>query len=191
MLTGRDVQPLEWTIRSASVEDAAQLVEIYAPYVLNTCVSFETEVPSVAEFASRIRESLDRYAYLVCEAQGEIVGYAYGSMFRARPAYRYSASVSVYIRQAFHRRGIGKALYEKLFERLRELGFYTLVAGIALPNPASVGLHRAMGFRDVGVYHNVGYKAGQWRDVMHLEMPLRGYDTPPGETGRDKGGAQE
>ena len=133
------------------------------------------------DFAGRIRHSLDSYAYLVCEAQGEIAGYAYGGMFKARAAYRYSASTSVYIKRAFHRQGIGKALYTELFNRLRERCFYTLVAGVALPNPASVGLHLAMGFSQIGVHHNIGYKLGAWRDVLWLEKALRAYDTPPGE----------
>lgn len=172
---------MQWSIRGAAMEDAAQLLELYAYYVENTCVSFETEVPSLAAFASRVKESLENYAWLVCEAQGQIVGYAYASAFRARGAYRYTASPSVYIKEGFHRLGIGRALYEELFKILRERGFYTLVAGVALPNPGSVGLHRAMGFQEVGVYHNVGWKAGAWRDVMHLELPLRAYDTPQGE----------
>ncbi len=173
---------MEWIIRSAAGGDAEQLLNIYAPYVTDTGVSFETEVPTVAEFTARMRESLERYAWLVCEVRGEIAGYAYGSMYRARPAYRFSVNISVYIREGFHRQGIGKALYEALFERLRERGFYTLIAGVALPNPASVGLHRALGFREVGVYHNIGYKAGRWHDVLHMELPLREYGTPEGET---------
>ena len=170
-----------WIIRSATAGDAAQLRAIYAPYVSDTCVSFETEVPTAAEFAARIRESLSRWAYLVCEAQGEIVGYAYAGPHRARTAYRYSADVSVYIRRDFQRRGIGKALYTALFERLKARGIYTLFAGIALPNLGSVGLHKAMGFHEVGVYHRAGYKAGRWIDVLWLELPLRAYDTPPDE----------
>ncbi len=172
---------MEWSVRSAVPQDAAQLLAIYAYYVTNTCVSFETEVPPLAAFTRRIQESLERYAFLVCETRGEIVGYAYASAFRARQAYRYTASPSVYIKEGFHRLGIGRALYEALFDSLRKRGYYTLVAGVALPNPGSVGLHRAMGFREVGVYRNVGYKAGGWRDVMHLELPLRPYDTPQGE----------
>lgn len=172
---------MEGSIRSATAEDLAQLRDIYAYYVENTCVSFETEAPSLEEFAARVRESLERYAWLVCEIRGEIVGYAYASAFRARQAYLYSASTSVYIKEGFHRQGIGKALYEALIDSLRKRGYYTLVAGVALPNPGSVGLHRALGFREVGVYHNVGWKAGGWRDVMHLELPLRAYDTPKGE----------
>lgn len=173
---------MEWSIRDAVPGDAAQILAIYTPYVTDTCVSFETEAPSAREFARRISESLERYAYLVCEAGGEIVGYAYASEYRSRPAYRYSANTSVYIKQGFHRQGIGRALYETLFDRLRERGFYTLIAGIALPNPASVALHRAMGFREVGVYHNIGYKLGEWRDVLRLELPLRAYDAPPDHT---------
>ncbi len=173
---------MEWTIRDALAGDAAQILAIYAPYVTDTCVSFESEAPSLEEFTRRISESLKTYAYLVCEADGEIVGYAYASLYRARPAYRYSANTSVYIKRGFHRRGIGRALYEQLFDRLRARGFYTLVAGIALPNPASIALHRAMGFREVGVYHNIGYKHGAWRDVLRLELPLRDYGVPPAET---------
>jgi L-amino acid N-acyltransferase YncA len=172
---------MEGSIRSAIVEDAARLLDIYSHYVENTCVSFEMEAPSLEEFTARVRESLERYAWLVYEVNGEIVGYAYAGPFRARGAYRYTASTSVYIREGYHRQGIGKALYEALFGVLRGRGFYTLVAGVALPNPGSVGLHCAMGFCEVGVYHNVGYKAGGWRDVMHLELPLRAYDTPAGE----------
>ena len=172
---------MEWSIRSAAVEDAAQLLDIYAYYVTDTNVSFETEVPALAEFTARVKDSLEHYAYLVCEAGGKIVGYAYASAFRARQAYRYTAGTSVYIREGYHRLGIGRALYTELIERLRALGFYTLIAGISVPNPGSVGLHRAMGFREVGIYHNIGWKAGGWRDVMHLELALREYDTPPGE----------
>lgn len=172
---------MQWTIRDASAGDAAQILNIYAPYVTDTCVSFETKVPSVGEFTKRIEESLSRFAYLVCEADGEIIGYAYACAHRARAAYRYSADISVYIKQGFHRLGIGRALYTRLFAQLRERGLYTLIAGVALPNPASVSLHRAMGFQDVGVYHNVGYKMGGWRDVLWMELPLREYDTPPDE----------
>ena len=132
-------------IRSATPEDAPQLRAIYAPYVTNTCVSFETEVPSVAEFAQRIKASLSRWAYLVCEARGEIVGYAYAGPYRARAAYRYSANVSVYIKPDYHRQGIGKALYEALFEQLRNLGFYTLVAGLPCQTPPASGCTRRWG----------------------------------------------
>jgi L-amino acid N-acyltransferase YncA len=169
---------MEWSIRSAAVEDAAPLRDIYAYYVKNTCVSFETETPSLEEFAARVRSSLERYAYLVCEVNGEIAGYAYAGPFRARGAYLYTASPSVYIKEGFHRQGIGRALYERLFELLLERGFYTLVAGVALPNPGSVGLHKAMGFQEVGVYRNVGYKFGQWIDTLWLQKALRAYDMP-------------
>ena len=173
---------MEWSIRDAVTGDAAQILAIYAPYVTDTCVSFETEVPSVEEFTRRISEILKSYAYLVCEARGEIVGYAYAGSHRSRPAYRFSAEPSVYIKREYHRQGIGRALYQRLIARLRERGYYTLCAGVALPNEGSVGLHHAMGFRDIGVYHNIGYKLGEWRDTLWMEMPLRDYGAPPAET---------
>ncbi|MBE0601483.1 MAG: N-acetyltransferase [Firmicutes bacterium] len=169
---------MEYAIRSAVMGDAAALLAIYAPYVTDTCVSFEESPPSPDAFAGRLRESLDQYAWLVCEVRREIVGYAYATAYRARAAYRYSASTSVYIKVGYHRQGIGHALYEALFERLKTLGIYTLVAGIALPNPASVGLHKAMGFAEVGVYRSVGYKFGRWQDTLALQKALRVYDTP-------------
>ncbi len=169
---------MEFIIRSAVPGDAAQIREIYAPYVLHTCVSFEFEVPSLEEITRRIDKSLKRYAFLVCEAQGAIVGYAYATEHRVRAAYRYSADTSVYIREGYHRQGLGRALYEALFDALLKRGIYTLVAGVALPNPGSVGLHKAMGFAEVGVYRNIGYKFGQWHDRMNLQKALRAYDTP-------------
>lgn len=170
---------MEHTIRSAVMGDAAALLAIYTPYVTDTCVSFEEIPPSPDAFACRLQDCLDNYAWLVCEVRGEIIGYAYATAYKARAAYRYSASTSVYIKQGYHRQGIGRALYEALFERLKVLGFYTLVAGIALPNAASVGLHKAMGFAEVGVYRSVGYKFGRWQDTMALQKALRDYAAPP------------
>ncbi len=170
---------MECAIRSAVMDDAAQLLAIYSPYVTDTCVSFEETPPSPDAFARRLKECLDHYAWLVCEVRGEIVGYAYAGAYRARAAYRYAASTSVYIKNGYHRQGIGRSLYEALFERLKALGIYTLVAGVALPNPGSVGLHKAMGFTEVGVYRSVGYKFGRWQDTLALQKALRDYDTPP------------
>ena len=170
-------------IREAKPSDAELILKIYSHYVTDTCVSFETEVPSIEEFASRIENTIKSYPYLVCEIDEKIVGYAYGSKYREREAYRYSAEVSVYVVPEYHRRGIGRALYAKLFELLKEQGIYTAYAGITVPNYNSVGLHKAMGFREVGIYKNVGYKFGTWLSSLWVEKPLRAYDNPIAKRG--------
>src|SRR5579862_9806987 len=161
------------TIRLATVNDAEQVRDIYAPAIIESPISFELEVPSVTEMARRIPANLETHPWLVCERDGEILGYVYGSPHRARAAYCWSADVSVYTAAAHHRKGIGRALYTSLFDCLRLQGLYNVYAGITLPNAGSVGLHQAMGFGQVGVYHNVGFKGDKWHDVVWLEMPLR------------------
>ncbi len=169
---------MEPVIRNAMTDDAAALLAIYAPYVAESCVSFETEVPSLLEFSKRIEEVSERYPFLVCECGGEIAGYTYATKFKERAAYRFSVTSSIYIAPGFKGKGLGKKLYNQLFERLREQGYYGVYAGISLPNDASVGLHKAVGFTEVGVYHNVGYKLGRWIDSLWLEKFLREFDEP-------------
>lgn len=169
-------------IRLAGEDDAEHIQAIYAPYVRGTCISFETEPPAVEDMRERVRKISGRWPWLVCEQGGEILGYAYGSEHRARAAYQWSVDVAVYVRDRFHRAGIGRALYAALFPLLSLQGFFNAYAGIALPNPGSVGLHEAMGFRPVGTYRSVGYKLGAWRDVgwWHLELQhTRGEPVPP------------
>ena len=165
-------------IRIAVPGDAQEILNIYAPYITDTCISFETEVPTVEKFTERIISTIAEYPYLVYYLDNRIVGYAYASRYRERAAYKYSANVSVYVATEHHRHGIGKALYEKLFELLRSQSVYTIYAGITQPNEASMGLHKSLGFTEVGTYHNVGYKHGKWLDVTWLEKQLRDYDDP-------------
>jgi len=172
---------MKMVIRSATPDDAADTLKIYAPFITGTCATFETEVPSVEEFRDRIEGIARVYPYLVCEIDGKIVGYAYASRHRERAAYKYTADASIYIAPGYHRRGIGKALNTRLFEMLRERGIYTVLAGVTLPNAASIGLLKSLGFTEVGVYRNVGYKLGRWLDLMWLEKPLKAYDNPEKE----------
>ncbi|WP_458206512.1 arsinothricin resistance N-acetyltransferase ArsN1 family B [Haladaptatus sp. NG-SE-30] len=153
------------TIRLATESDAPQIAAIYEPIVRETVISFETDPPDETEMADRISATLPTYPWLVCEHDGETLGYAYASSHRSRDAYQWSVDVSVYVRADHRRSGVGRGLYESLFALLRPQGFYNAYAGIALPNPASVGLHESMGFEQVGVYRNVGYKNGAWHDV--------------------------
>ncbi len=166
-------------IRSASVDDAAELLDIYRQYVERTTVSFETCAPTVDEFAARIAKALKRWAWLVAVEDGRCIGYAYGSMHRERDAYRWSAEVSAYVHEAHHRRGLAKALYLELFEKLRGEGYCNAYAGIALPNDASIALHRSVGFEPIGVFRRVGRKFGAWQDVAWYQLALQ--DAPPAD----------
>jgi phosphinothricin acetyltransferase len=175
-------------IRHADPErDAAACAAIYAPYVEGTSVSFEEIAPSPEEFAEHIASTSDRYPWLVLEDGGEVAGYAYASQHRARAAYRWAADVAIYVDPARHRRGAGRALYEALFELLRRQGITSACAGVTLPNDASVGLHRALGFELVGTYRDIGWKAGAWRDVswwqLRLGLPAGDGGAPPPEPG--------
>jgi phosphinothricin acetyltransferase len=129
--------------------------------------------------AARIAAASQDHAWLVLEDAGRIVGYAYGAPFKARPAYRWSCEVSVYLELGRRRTGGGRALYGELFERLAERGYRTVVAGIALPNEASVGLHRAMGFEDVGTYRRIGWKHDTWHDVTFAQRDIAPVDRSP------------
>jgi L-amino acid N-acyltransferase YncA len=167
-------------IRPADVGDAAAIAAIYAPFVERTAVSFESIPPGADEMADRIGNTLPNHPWLVAEFDDRIAGYAYATRHAVRAAYRWSVDTSVYIDPAFHRRGVGRALYTTLLGILRAQGFFNAYAGIALPNPGSVGLHEAVGFRPLVIYAKVGYKHGAWHDVGWWEMALRPHcDEPP------------
>ncbi|GAC1410969.1 MAG: hypothetical protein NVSMB53_05950 [Gemmatimonadaceae bacterium] len=124
---------------------------------------------------------LERHPWLVCESSETVVGYAYATGHRERPAYRWSIDVAVYIRKSAQRQGIARALYTRLFQVLELQGYRNAYAGVTLPNSPSINLHKAMGFKEVGVYHQVGYKFGQWHDVAWLERPLAEHTLDPPE----------
>jgi L-amino acid N-acyltransferase YncA len=169
-------------IRDATPEDAPACAAIYAPYVRDTAITFESAPPSPAEMALRIAAAQLAHAWVVLdEGGGRIVGYAYGGPYKERAAYQWSCEVSVYVKLGRRRSGAGRALYEALFARLTERGYRMLVAGMTLPNDASVGLHRAMGFEHVGTYRRIGWKHDVWHDVAWTQRPLSAVDGPPGE----------
>ena len=142
---------------------------MYAPYVLESAVSFEETAPSAEEMAARIAAA---HLWLVAESDGRVVGFAYAGRHAARAAYRWAAEVSVYVDRSHHGRGIARALYVELIAALREAGFCTLCAGITQPNEASNRLHESLGFAPVGTYERIGFKHGKWHDVLWLKLDL-------------------
>lgn len=159
-------------IRLANPEDGAVVADIYRPAVAERATSFELVPPDAAEMSRRISDCLERFPWLVAEEDGAIAGYAYAGAHRVRAAYQWSVDASAYVREDVQRRGVGRALYEALFRVLCLQGFTNVYAGVTLPNTASEGFHRGLGFTTVGVYRGVGYKHGRWHDVLWLERPL-------------------
>lgn len=168
-------------VRVAEERDAEALAAIYGPIVASTIISFETEPPSIEETRRRVRETLRMYPWLVAEDDGGLLGYAYATQHRVRAGYRWSVDVSVYIAEHARRRGVGRALYTRLFPILAQQGFVAAHAGIALPNEASVALHESFGFEAIGVYRAVGYKLGKWLDVFWFQKRLGALGDPPSE----------
>jgi len=167
-------------IRLAQRKDVPEMLDIYAPFILNTVTSFELNVPSEEEFWQRIVHKLEQYPWLVCEIDGKIAAYAYAGEHRARAAYQWNAELSVYVGEGYKKRGIASAMYRCLVEIVELQGYCNILAGISLPNPASVRFHEQFGFNLVGIYHKIGYKFGKWVDVGWWEMPLsRMGKTPP------------
>jgi L-amino acid N-acyltransferase YncA len=160
-------------IRIATPADAAAVAAIYDPIVRDTAISFETEPPGETEMRARIEKTLAGLPWLVAEdAAGTLCGYAYASRHRERAAYQWSVDVTVYVREDRRGQGAGRALYGRLLPLLAKLGYCQAFAGIALPNDGSVGLHESMGFEAIGVYRDVGFKHGAWRDVGWWQKPL-------------------
>lgn len=168
-------------VRLASPSDGAAVAAIYGPIVEATAISFEAVPPDAAEMARRIAQTMESHPWLVCEVDGHVAGYAYASPHRARAAYRWSVDTSVYVAERWRRSGVGRDLYAFLFDLLAAQGLVNAYAGIALPNPASVRLHEAMGFTSIGVYEGVGYKLGRWHDVGWWQRALTPAPEAPDE----------
>lgn len=166
-------------LRLATEDDAESILRIYAPIVRETPISFEEAPPGVEEMKERIRSTLQASPWLVCESETALLGYAYASRFRARPAYQWTVEVTVYVDTAHHGRGVGRELYLALLACLRAQGYRTAVAGIALPNAASVALHERLGFTRVGVFPKIGFKLAAWHDVGFWRLELGDYGGSP------------
>lgn len=163
----------------ATGDDAAGILAVYAPAVEVTAISFELTVPSEAEMAARIVERQPAYPWLVAEGETGIAGYAYAGRFAPRPAYDWSVETSVYVAEEARGIGVGRRLYTALLSLLRAQGYRQAMAGIALPNAASVALHEASGFVPAGVYRAVGWKLGLWHDVGWWQRELAPLEATP------------
>lgn len=168
-------------IRDAQREDAAAVAAIYAHYVRDTAITFELDAPDSAEFARRIVRIAARFPFLVAEQDGRVAAYAYADLYRARAAYRWVAETTVYVDVAAQRRGLGRTLYAELLDRLIARNYAAAVGLLALPNVASVALHKAIGFVHVGTQAGVGYKHGRWHDVGIWQRELTPRDPDPAE----------
>lgn len=167
------------TIRMASPKDARSLLAIYRPYVEHTAITFEYEVPSEEEFASRITHILERYPYLVAEEGGKPVGYAYASSFKDRAAYNWAVELSIYLDESCRGRGVGAVLYKALEDILKRQNITNLNACIAYPNPESIRFHEKQGYRTTAHFTRCGYKGGQWWDMIWMEKILGSHPIPP------------
>lgn len=170
---------LEGAVRPVRLSDCETLQSIYAPFVTDTAANFELVPPTVEEFRGRVEDVIQSHPWFVFESEGNVLGYAYGSKHRARPAYQWTSEVSIYVKPSAQGLGIGKALYRRLLETLRELGYRVALGGISLPNVASVALHESMGFVPVGVYRNVGFKFGEWHDTGWWQIDLAPESSAP------------
>lgn len=165
-------------LRFATPDDAPALLNIYRQYIPTT-ITFEYELPSREEFVRRITTMSAVYPYLVAEQDGQLLGYAYAHRIAERAAYRYGAELSIYLDQSRKGCGLGKRLYEALIHLLRLQGVHTVYGLVASPNPASEGLHRALGFHVMGIQARAGYKNGRWIDLTWYEMPILPYEEFP------------
>lgn len=173
-------------IRLATTNDTKEILDIYAPYIINTAISFEQVVPVFDEFEKRISDTIDLFPYLVYEEDGVILGYAYAGKHAARHAYLYSVNVSVYVDENAQGKGIGRILYNKLFEILTQQGYYTAFSAITSENEKSVAMHKTFGFEQVGYFKKAGYKFNRWLDLIWLQKELNDYNGDNGVIGRIK-----
>lgn len=168
-----------YTIRLAEKQDVPAMLEIYRHYVLHTVITFDYDVPSLAEFEEKIRGIQMNHPCLVVLQNDKIAGYAYGNEFRHKAAYQWCVESTVYLDKDVVGKGLGKALYTALFEIMALQGFYKVYAGVTLPNPLSEKLHLSTGFKELVVYEEVGFKAGAWHDTIWYELTLGSLQSDP------------
>lgn len=170
-------------IRAARPADANQIAAIYAPFVAASAVSFETEPPSAQTMRARMAKSGDHYPWLVATTDDSdvVLGYTYANSFRERPAYHWTVETSIYVAGEMQRQGVGRLLYSALIATLRAQDFIQAIAVLAMPNDQTIALHESLGFRRAGMFREVGFKHGQWRDIGFWQLELSDAVNPPPE----------
>ena len=166
-------------LKVAIKDDAAGMLEIYAPFILNSGITQETEVPTVEDFQERIISNLAERPWLVCEMDNEIAGYAYAGKHRDRKGYQWCTEPSVYISEKYYGLGVANALYAALFDILKSQGYVNAYAVITLPNERSIAFHRKFGFEWLTTYKKIGYKLGQWHDVGWMQYEVNPHRNDP------------
>ena len=170
----KDIKSENIKIRDVLPEDAERIQEIYSPYVLDTVISFEITVPGKSEMKKRIQKLLaNKSPYIVAENErGTVVGYAYADKFGEREAYRYSFIVSIYLDMEVQSRGIGQKLYDELEKRMKKMGIVQVLSAITGKNEKSLKFHEKNGFTKIGHFPNVGYKMGEWHDIIWMNKTI-------------------
>src|SRR6187399_542434 len=168
-------------IRLATKDDAAGMLEIYAPFILNSGITQETEVPLVEDFQQRIISNLAERPWLVCEINNQVAGYAYAGKHRDRKGYQWCTEPSVYISEKYFGFGIANALYTALFEILKLQGYVNAYAVITLPNDRSITFHKKFGFDHLTTYKGIGYKLGKWHDVGWMQYEVNPHKEEPAD----------
>ncbi len=166
-------------IRFVKEEDIPSILEIYEPYVNTTSITFECSVPSLESFHKKVSKISTFYPFLVCEFDNSVIGYAYANRIREREAYDWDVELSIYLDQNYSNLGVGKILYNTLLDVLKLQNIYNAYGVITLPNEASVKLHKKLGFKEIGVFHDTGFKFNKWHDVIWFEKTIQQLQTPP------------
>lgn len=161
-------------IRSVQLADAKAIRAIYQPYVTETAITFEVDVPTVQEFERRITKTLAQFPYLVAVVEGKVVGYAYASTYYARAAYDWTVELSIYVAKEMRGKGVGSALYEALEEELKARGYLRFLSCIAVPNEASISMHKKRGYVQVAHFPKIGFKFNQWHDIVWMQKTIQG-----------------
>lgn len=159
-------------------EDISEVLEIYTPYVQNTPITFECDIPSLENFSDRVHHYTEQYPWIVAKDHGKIVGYAYASTYRSREAYQWCCELSVYLRPQAQGMDLGRTLYSALMDLLTLQGYYTVYGVITLPNEASLALHNQLGFSMDGIQENCGFKLGSWHNTAIMSKTLRDFEPP-------------
>lgn len=166
-------------LRLIKKTDAEDIYSIYKYYIEHTTITFECKIPSLDEFKNRIMKISKNYAYIVCQINEKVIGYAYASRLRERDAYQWDTELSIYLDKDYTNQKIGNILYSALLDILKLQNIYNVYGVITQPNRRSEKLHEKLGFKEIGVFHKTGNKFNEWLDVIWYEKNIQKYNNMP------------